>query len=296
METSIASFISYLSHQKQYSAHTLKAYSNDLLSFKDYLDVIYEAKSPSDVSKRMVSSFIAELAEQGLAARTINRKLSAIQSFFNHLHKRGIVEQNPVRNIQRPKTPKRLPSIIRSEQVSTLLSRETFIQDFEGIRDRAILSTFYACGLRRDELIGLRTNNIDWVAGQLKVLGKRNKERIIPIGKDLLNILDDYRRQREQALASNEIFFLTVKGEKMYPSLVYQIVKNYLSKVTTIEKKSPHVLRHTFATHLLNEGANLQSIKELLGHESLATTQVYTHTSLAQLKEIYNKAHPRGKK
>jgi integrase/recombinase XerC len=296
MDNNIASFLSYLAHQKQYSEHTLKAYSNDLLSFKDYVELFYEVKLPEDVSRRMVSSFIAELAEQGLAPRTINRKLSAIQSFFNHLHKRDILQQNPVRNIQRPKTPKRLPSIIRSEQVRSLLAEETFTNDFEGLRDRALLSTFYACGLRRDELIGLKGNNIDWVTGQIKVLGKRNKERIIPIGNDLLQVLDAYKRIKVAEFDEREVFFLTSKGEKMYPSLVYQIVKNYLSKVTTIEKKSPHVLRHTFATHLLNEGANLQSIKELLGHESLATTQVYTHTSLAQLKEIYNKAHPRGKK
>lgn len=296
MKDKLDDFLDHLEHQKQYSRHTLTAYRSDLLAFVDYLAVFYEVDELGHVSRRMVSSFVADLAEQGLSSRTINRKLSAVQSFFNHFVKRGEIDQSPVKHIQRPKTPKRLPSIMRSEQVEQLLAKASFSDDFEGLRDRALLSVFYACGLRREELIGLRLKDISWTSHQIKVLGKRNKERIVPVAEELMVILKDYIDRREEEGVSDEHLFVTKKGEKLYPSLVYKIVKNYLSKVTTMDKKSPHVLRHTFATHLLNEGANLQSIKELLGHESLATTQVYTHTSLEKLKDIYKNAHPRSKK
>lgn len=296
MKDKLDDFLDHLEHQKQYSKHTLTAYRSDLLAFVDYLAVFYEVDKLDHVSRRMVSSFVADLAEQGLSSRTINRKLSAVQSFFNHFVKRGEIDQSPVKHIQRPKTPKRLPSIMRSEQVEQLLAKASFSDDFEGLRDRALLSVFYACGLRREELIGLRLKDISWTSHQIKVLGKRNKERIVPVAEELMVILKDYIDWREEYGGADEHLFVTRKGEKLYPSLVYKIVKNYLSKVTTMDKKSPHVLRHTFATHLLNEGANLQSIKELLGHESLATTQVYTHTSLEKLKDIYKNAHPRSKK
>lgn len=296
MKDKLDDFLDHLEHQKQYSKHTLTAYRSDLLAFVDYLAVFYEVDKLDHASRRMVSSFVADLAEQGLSSRTINRKLSAVQSFFNHFVKRGEIDQSPVKHIQRPKTPKRLPSIMRSEQVEQLLAKASFSDDFEGLRDRALLSVFYACGLRREELIGLRLKDISWTSHQIKVLGKRNKERIVPVAEELMVILKDYIDRREEEGVSDEHLFVTKKGEKLYPSLVYKIVKNYLSKVTTMDKKSPHVLRHTFATHLLNEGANLQSIKELLGHESLATTQVYTHTSLEKLKDIYKNAHPRSKK
>ncbi|MDB9710363.1 tyrosine-type recombinase/integrase, partial [Salibacteraceae bacterium] len=177
-----------------------------------------------------------------------------------------------------------------------LFEPNRFAANFEGRRDLALLSVFYACGLRRDELINLKVLDIDFHQSQLKVLGKRNKERIIPIAPELIKILRSYIDERGQVNSSEPFLFLTGKAQKMYPSLVYEIVKNYLSKVTTMEKRSPHVLRHTFATHLLNEGANLQSIKDLLGHASLATTQIYTHTSLEKLKDVYNQAHPRSKK
>jgi integrase/recombinase XerC len=296
MKDQIDAFLDHLEHQNQYSKHTLTAYRTDLTAFADYMEVFYELDELSEVSRRMVSSFVASLAEQGLSARSINRKLSAVQSFFSHYVKRGELDQSPVKHIQRPKTPKRLPSIIRSEQVQQLLAKESFADDFEGARDRALISVFYACGLRREELIGMQLKDISWSVQQIKVLGKRNKERILPVAEELLVVLKEYLDFREELSPSVEEVFVTSKGEKLYPSLVYKTVKNYLSKVTTMDKKSPHVLRHTFATHLLNEGANLQSIKELLGHESLATTQVYTHTSLEKLKDIYKNAHPRSKK
>jgi len=292
----IAKFLDYLSYQKRYSNNTIIAYRNDLNSFADYLEVFFETNDAGVVSRRMISSFIADLAESGISSRSINRKLSSIQSFYGFLLKEGPLEVNPAKSVQRPKTSSHLPSVMRSEQVEQLFEPNRFAANFEGRRDLALLSVFYACGLRRDELINLKVLDIDFHQSQLKVLGKRNKERIIPIAPELIKILRSYIEERDEVNSSEPFLFLTGKAQKMYPSLVYEIVKNYLSKVTTMEKRSPHVLRHTFATHLLNEGANLQSIKDLLGHASLATTQIYTHTSLEKLKDVYNQAHPRSKK
>ena len=296
MKDLIAKFLDYLSYQKRYSNNTIIAYRNDLNSFADYLEVFFETNDAGVVSRRMISSFIADLAESGISSRSINRKLSSIQSFYGFLLKEGLLQVNPAKSVQRPKTSSHLPSVMRSEQVEQLFDPNRFAANFEGRRDLALLSVFYACGLRRDELINLKVLDIDFHQSQLKVLGKRNKERIIPIAPELIKILRSYIEERDEVNSSEPFLFLTGKAQKMYPSLVYEIVKNYLSKVTTMEKRSPHVLRHTFATHLLNEGANLQSIKDLLGHASLATTQIYTHTSLEKLKDVYNQAHPRSKK
>jgi integrase/recombinase XerC len=296
IRTGLDEFLNYLRFQKRYSDHTIKAYQNDLVGFADYLEVCYETVQIGEVSRRMISSYIADLAERGISARSIHRKLSSIQSLYNHGLRNEWVEKNPAKGIQRPKTSKALPKVMRKEQVDQLFDGAQFGKDFEGKRDRAILSVFYACGMRREELIGLKVADIDEGSEQIKVLGKRNKERIIPIGTALMEVLRDYLAARESLASSEDYLFLTSKGQKMYPNLVYKLVKNYLSKVTTMGQRSPHVLRHTFATHLLNEGANLQSIKELLGHASLGTTQVYTHTSLEQLKQVYNQAHPRSKK
>ncbi|MEX2597010.1 MAG: tyrosine-type recombinase/integrase [Salibacteraceae bacterium] len=296
MKKQINAYLDFLFNQKRYSKHTITAYRNDLIAFADYLEVFYEHQSVDGVSRRMISSFIADLAEGGMASRSINRKLSAIQSFFTHMVKGKLIDTNPAKQIQRPKVAQRLPSVMRSEQVKDLLDPSHFSKDFEGNRDLAILSVFYACGLRRDELINIRLADVNAASNQIKVLGKRNKERIIPVSPVLMQILEEYKTYRIGVSNGNDYLFLTSKGEKMYAGLVYKIVKNYLSNVTSLDKKSPHVLRHTFATHLLSEGANLQSIKELLGHESLATTQVYTHTSLEKLKDVYKNAHPRSKK
>lgn len=296
MKSLISKFLDYLTFQKRYSGHTITAYRNDLNSFADYIEVFFELDDALVITRRMISSFIADLAESGITARSINRKLSSIQSFYGFLMKEGLLDSNPAKSIQRPKTSSHLPSVMRSDQVKELFNPELFGNDFEGMRNYAMLSVLYACGLRRDELINLKLSDIDFHSGQLKVLGKRNKERIIPIAEELIQVLKKYIDERNALANSEPYVFLTIKAQKIYPSLVYDIVKNYLSKVTTMEKRSPHVLRHTFATHLLNEGANLQSIKELLGHSSLATTQVYTHTSLEKLKDVYNHAHPRSKK
>ncbi|MEQ9186352.1 MAG: tyrosine-type recombinase/integrase [Cryomorphaceae bacterium] len=298
IKTNIEDFLDHLAYQKRYSVHTVKAYRTDLLAFADYLDVFYECTSLGEVTRRMISSFIADQAELGIAPRSIHRKLSAIQSFLNHGMKEAWVTKNPAKNIQRPKTSKHLPKVMRSEQIEALFAPEQFTEDFVGKRDHALLAVLYACGLRREELIELKKAEVDLHGGQLKVLGKRNKERLLPIGKSLIGLLQNYLEERQAIPGVQDTgqLFVTEKGQKMYPNLVYTIVKNYLSKVTTMEQRSPHILRHTFATHLLNEGANLQSIKELLGHSSLGTTQVYTHTSLEKLKDVYKHAHPRSKK
>ncbi|MEZ4721615.1 MAG: tyrosine-type recombinase/integrase [Flavobacteriales bacterium] len=286
----------HLSFQKRYSKHTVTAYRNDLYAFADFCETTFEISDLSNLNRRHISSFVAQLSEDGMLPRSINRKISAIQSLFEYAIRHQGLKKNPARNIVRPKTPEKLPSVLRSESIDTLFNRIEFADDFEGMRDRLMLTLFYACGLRREELINLNIDSIDFHDQSMKVLGKRNKERIIPVSKSMLNQIREYFELRNSVASKDANLFITTKGKKLYPSLVYKTVKNYLSTVTTMDKKSPHVLRHTFATHLLNEGANLQSIKELLGHSSLASTQVYTHTSLDKLKDVYRKSHPRNQK
>jgi integrase/recombinase XerC len=243
-----------------------------------------------------ISSFVAALSEMGLKPRSVNRKLSSIQSLFNYCIRNGLVETNPASNIKRPKAGSALPSFVREESLKSLFTEIDFPQDYEGQRDRLMITLFYTSGIRRDEMINLEIASLDFYTKSIKVLGKRNKERIIPLSKTLMDQLQGYIQLRNEIESNTEYLFVTPSGKKMYPSLVYKIVKKYLSLVTTMTKRSPHVLRHSFATHLLNEGANLQSIKELLGHSSLSATQVYTHTSLDKLKDVYRKSHPRNKK
>lgn len=230
MKDLIAKFLDYLSYQKRYSNNTIIAYRNDLNSFADYLEVFFETNDAGVVSRRMISSFIADLAESGISSRSINRKLSSIQSFYGFLLKEGPLEVNPAKSVQRPKTSSHLPSVMRSEQVEQLFEPNRFAANFEGRRDLALLSVFYACGLRRDELINLKVLDIDFHQSQLKVLGKRNKERIIPIAPELIKILRSYIDERGQVNSSEPFLFLTGKAQKMYPSLVYEIVKNYLRR------------------------------------------------------------------
>jgi len=295
ISTHIDGFLDYLEYQKRYSKHTIAAYRNDLRAFSDFMDLIYEESDPGAVRSRQISSFVASLAEGGASPASLNRKLSSIQSFYRFLLSQDLVSTNPATDIQRPKTSSHLPTFVRKENISALFTDLSFEDSFPGYRDRLLLGILYSCGLRRSELLAMKDVDVDAQQLQLKVLGKRNKERIIPISSQLIGLIEDYKRYRSEAGFQGPYLLLTNKGEKMYPGLVYTIVKKYLSQVTTLEKKSPHVLRHTFATHLLNEGANLQSIKELLGHASLASTQVYTHTTLEQLKDVYKSAHPRSK-
>jgi integrase/recombinase XerC len=296
LKSTIDQFLKYLEIQKRYSRHTIVAYQNDLRTFADHMDLCFDIQSPMNTDKRMISSFVADLIDAGLNPRSVNRKLSAIQSYFDFLLREDLIKANPAKAITRPKSSQRLPSVLRKEQVDALFDGQLFPLDFTGARDKAILELFYSCGIRRDELIGLKLDDVNLGEHTIKVLGKRKKERLIPISSRLEESFRDYMQVRQGVEVNTDCFFVTDGGNKLYPSLVYNTVKIYLSKVTTMDKRSPHVLRHTFATHLLNEGANLQSIKELLGHTSLAATQVYTHTSLEKLKDVYRNTHPRNKK
>lgn len=286
----------YLAYQKRYSPHTIGAYRNDLNSFGDFLETEFEISNLDQVKRRQVSSFIAHLIEHGLSPRSVNRKISAIQSLFNYFIRKNELAINPANNVQRPKVGSSLPAFVREESIAELFEEIDFEDSYAGSRDRMILLVFYSCGLRRDELINLKIEDVNHFDCTIKVFGKRNKERIVPITRELLRDLNLYINIRASLNSNFSYLFLTETSKKLYPSLVYKIVKKYLSLVSTMEKRSPHVLRHSFATHLLNEGANLQSIKELLGHSSLSATQVYTHTSLDKLKDVYRKSHPRNKK
>jgi integrase/recombinase XerC len=289
------SFLSYLQHEKRYSPKTLIAYETDLIQFSDFLQLQYQTTKPEDVTHFMVRAFIIELIDKGVTPRSVNRKISTLKSFYKFLKKRELVTNNPMQKVISPKTSKRLPEYIEQKPMQTLLGHDLFTFDFPGQRDKLIIELFYNTGIRRDELINLKISDVNLGQQTLKVLGKGNKERIIPFNQKLAEIIKNYLELRKE-MATNEIpyLLLTDKGVKMYDRFVYSKVKHYLSIVTTADKRSPHVLRHTFATHLTNQGADLNAIKELLGHTSLAATQVYTHNNIQKLKDIYKKSHPKA--
>ncbi|QTN38860.1 tyrosine-type recombinase/integrase [Cryomorphaceae bacterium] len=289
-------FYDYLTHERRYSLHTVKAYQTDLTQFTDFLQLIYEVGDLREVRAPMVRSWIVTLMNEDYEPRSVQRKATSLKTYYKFLLREGVIRVNPTAQLQTPKVRKRLPMVVPEEDMGHLLDQRYFEEGFEGTRDRLIILLLYHTGMRRAELIGLLERNVDVGRGQLKVLGKRNKERIIPIQTELGEALSAYRREREdlhRAVEPPELL-VTKKGKKLYPKLVYRVVNRYLSYVSSVEKKSPHVLRHSFATHLLNAGAELSAIKELLGHANLSATQVYTHHSVDQLKKVYNQAHPRG--
>jgi integrase/recombinase XerC len=292
----LQNFESYLQYEKRYSIHTVKAYVTDLQQLGSWLLETYDIKDVSNADYQHLRSWLAELFEQGNEARTLHRKISAVRAYFRYLRKFHNLEVDPTKKISVPKIPSKLPVYVEEEQMEVLLGSDVFNPDFEGCRDRAIIELFYQTGLRCAELVGIKIFDLDLQRGTLKVLGKRNKERIVPVGEAIHPVLIAYMNEREKLkeVINNDYFFLTKRGVKIYPRLVYNIVNIYLSRVSYLRKKSPHVLRHTFATHMLNRGAELNAIKELLGHTSLAATQVYTHNSIDKLKEIHRKAHPKG--
>ncbi len=293
---SIDEFLTYLKNEKRYSPHTILAYKKDLEQFEAFMDVAYE-QAVLDAKPLHVRSWIVELVEvDDLTPNSINRKISSLSSLFKYALKSGYGESNPVSNVKPPKRSKRLPEFVDKGGMTQLFSGdEIFLDDFEGRRDRAIVSLFYQTGMRLSELIALSIADIDLERGTVKVLGKGNKERVCPLHTETINDIKQYLELRETSVQRNcEALFLTAKGKEVYPSLVYKLVKRALASVSTLKKTSPHILRHTFATHMLNNGADLNTIKELLGHSSLAATQVYTHNSFEQLKKIHKQAHPRA--
>ena len=289
-------FLQYIEFEKRYSPHTLIAYKNDLSEFYDYLSTGYQLKTIQDVTFQIIRSWMASLMAHSTSSRSINRKITTLKSYYKFLLREGVLEQNPMLKIQSPKISKNLPVFIEKDKMDVLLDQIAFGGSFVGIRDRLILELFYATGIRRAELIGLKPQDVDLYNCEIKVLGKRNKERIIPFTLQVKKLIVEYieSKEKEQFQKTDEKFFLTEKGEALYPKLVYRIVKKYLSLVTTVKKKSPHVLRHTFATHMLNNGADINAIKELLGHANLAATQIYTHNTIERLQNIHKQAHPRA--
>jgi len=290
----IEEFIRYLKFEKRYSVHTQKAYEVDLTQFKDYLEVHYES-STLEATDVMIRSWMMSLIEDSCSRRSLNRKLSSLRQFYKFAVRNDKIELSPMLRIVSMKTDKKIPTFLSEVEMTLLLEKMEYSNDYEGQRDRAILEMFYNTGMRLSELINLKTSSIDFSTKSVKVLGKRAKERIIPMINSHLENLKSYLNFRDQlAQKSSPHLFLTQTGDILYPKLVYRIVNTYLSRVTGMKQKSPHVLRHAFATHMLNDGADLNAIKEILGHTSLSSTQIYTRSSAERLKEIYKQAHPRG--
>lgn len=287
-------FCDYLEHQKRYSKHTITAYKKDLTQFQNFINTEYETLLFDEVKASFIRSWIVSLIEDEVSPRTINRKISSLKSFYKYLLKNSVVSNNPLLKVVSPKTSKRLPVFIKESEIENLFTNINFNNDYEGVRDKLILEIFYATGARLSELIELKTSSINYHNNTIKVLGKRNKERVIPIANNIIYLLKNYLKEREKLASKEPYLFLTKVGKKLYPKLVYGIVNSYLSQITTASKKSPHVLRHTFATHMLNNGADLNTIKELLGHANLSATQVYTHNTIEKLKNIHKQAHPKA--
>jgi integrase/recombinase XerC len=295
IEQTLHDYHHYLKFEKRYATHTLTAYQNDLRDFSDYISTEFNVTDFSLISHFHVRSWLATFKDGGMAAKSINRKLSSISSFFRYLLKNQIVKKNPVRQVHAMRVPQRLPSFLKEQEAEKLLEVVDFGDGFKGATDRLICELLYQAGLRRAELQGLREKDVEWSLGQLRVLGKGNKERLIPIGSELQQLIKNYiEDKRTLDVYDKDHLLILENGEPLYMGYIYRTVKKYLASITTLQKKSPHILRHTFATHLLNNGANIQAIKDLLGHSSLAATQVYTHNNIEKLKEIHKLNHPRG--
>jgi len=300
MWNELKKFLHYLRTERRYSNHTVKSYQIDVSQFIQYLeDQIFEDKvHPVSVDKKHIRHFIEELYVYGLNKRSISRKLSAIKSFYKYLQRIRRIEHNPAADLHSPKLDKPLPTVLDEEEIQKLMDLPDQ-ENFCGIRDRAILELFYGCGIRVGELIQLKMKQINLTNHYIIVEGKRNKERVLPIGKKAAQALNKYleiRTQNLKGMGSSDLVFLSSKGKSLYPLAVQKMVKSYLQKICEHDHLSPHVLRHTYATHLLDRGADLLAVKELLGHSSLSTTQIYTHVSMDRLKNVYHKAHPRSER
>lgn len=298
MQSNQQAFRDYLQMQKNYSLHTVKAYLNDITEFESFNKIHFEQDSIDKVVYPQIRSWIVSLVDNNISASSVNRKISSLKSYYKFLLRIKQIEQSPLLKHKALKTPKKIQIPFSEKEVDLVLNQIVYPDGFEGIRDKLIVDLFYTTGIRRTELINLSLNGVDFSNATLRVLGKRNKERIIPLLPVITNQLQRYIFQRNQLqeIKDSDKLFLTQKGVKLNDTLVYRLINMYFSNVSEKVKKSPHILRHTFATHLLNNGADLNSVKELLGHSSLASTQVYTHSSLAELKKVYGNAHPRNQK
>jgi len=294
--SSISAFIDHLKFEKRYSPHTVGSYHDDLRQFDQFLQSTFGGLPPAEITASAVRSWLASLKTDGLTSRSITRKISTLKSFFKFLLRTGVVKKNPVSGIITPKISKRLPVYVEEADMSTLFRHVGFGDDWNGYTGRLALRLLYELGLRLSELVNCRESQVDFANSHIKVLGKGNKERVIPANADLLGEVKEYMERKKKEFAAFDKVYLLVndKGRKVYAKFIYRLTTKYLPEVTTVEKKSPHVLRHSFATHLMNNGAELNAVKELLGHASLAATQVYTHNTIEKLKNVHKKAHPRG--
>jgi integrase/recombinase XerC len=295
---SLAAFVNYLSLEKNFSDHTLGAYKSDISSFKAFCRDEFDSDHIIDIDYSAIRSWIVVLVNSGISNRSINRKVASLKAYYKFLHQLGRIDINPLSGHKALKTSKRVEVPFSENEMEIVLKQIPFEKDFEGVRDKLMIELLYTTGIRRAELINLKVTDVDLKGNLMKVLGKRNKERLVPLLQSTIAIFVDYFEERNglNNLENNQYVFLSKTGSKIYSTLVYRVINKYLSKVSSKVKKSPHILRHTFATHMLNNGADLNSVKELLGHSSLASTQVYTHNSIAELKKVHFTSHPRSKK
>ena len=292
----ITSFLEYLVLERKYSNHTITAYKNDINSFFKFCMDEYETKNLKDVHYSQIRSWIVKLVDEGISNNSINRKISSLKSFYKFLQKTNQITSSPLVKHKSLKVAKKVQVPFTSKEINEVIEGLEVESDFKSIRNKLIVELFYSTGMRRAELINLKRNALNFQSKTIKVLGKRNKERLIPLIPSVIKTIEEYLSFKNKITTNTNYLFVTDKGNKIYETLVYRVINNYFSDVSTKVKKSPHILRHSFATHLLNQGADLNSVKELLGHSSLASTQVYTHNSLEKIKQVYNQAHPRSHK
>lgn len=285
-------FINYLHFEKRCSEHTITAYQTDLDQFEEFFE-LKSITEMNELNSLAIRSWVVHLIDSGLTNRSVNRKIASLRTLYKWLRKEGVVKSNPMAKIQGPKNEKRLPVFAKESELDSTKLSEMYNNDFDGIRDSLMLELFYQTGIRLNELINLKETDVN--EQHIKVLGKRNKERLIPVSTTLFHQIQDFLKEKRKVVGETKSLIVLKNGNKLYPTFVYRKINAYLSQATNLDKKSPHVLRHTFATHMLNRGSGLETLKDLLGHANLAATQVYTHNSFAQLTAIYSQAHPRGR-
>jgi integrase/recombinase XerC len=292
----IRSFLDYLKFEKRYSPHTLSSYENDLRSFFTFLDAQFGITELQAINGSFIRSWLAGMKEEKITSKTINRKISSLRSFFKYHLKRGAIKTMPTANVIAPRISKRLPVFVKESETKQLietLNRST--EDWKSLNAKMLITLFYSTGMRLSELLNLKEKQVDQARLQIRVLGKGNKERIIPVSKEIIELIKVYEEEKKREFGNGEeVLLVTEKGKRLYPKYAWVLVNKYLGEASTLEKRSPHVLRHTFATHLMNNGADLNAVKELLGHASLAATQVYTHNTIEKLKDVHKKAHPKA--